>query len=781
MFDINKYVYIINDWKKGINIQSGLDIVYQDSNLINQEVLKLLSLQNLSESDINEIEVLITLSNILYNNTSQNNLILEDGIYDLLVVRYKSLTGKEIVGAIPIKFPDNVSINNNKQQLVPGVVYLTDEENEYIDYQMIYFKDLYKNKNISSTDMFYPGVTYEKVVTKRLRDTSHNNPELVGTLDKCKFVLISQAKKKGIDLDKDPVNILERDFFGKHVEAGLLDPNSTIDIIAELKYDGVSVEADILNQRIISARTRGDTANDVASDLTPILAGYYLPDAPDLNTVIGIKFEAIMTYDNLQRYSALKGREFANGRTAIISWIGSSDAYQYRELVTLVPLATTIKDDKGRPIDIYDRLVEVELMNKYFCRGELLRYSVFSGNLTNILFQIYKFAQEAEFMRRLLPFMYDGIVVSYLDPNMRITLGRKDSINQFSMAVKFNSLVRETRFIEYKYTIGQNGEITPMIYYNPVEFFGTIHPKSSGHSYGNFKELSLRVNDIIEVEYRNDVITYVTKKNCKENDENPNPIVEFPKVCPCCGSELVFTDSSAKCPNFMCHERSIKRMANMMDKLQMNGIAEETIRLLNVNSFHELMELKLEDISYIGDLTSKSLINQLEKLRNSNIPDYKLIGALGFSDLAANTWKLIFSTMTLRDFVSGMELVDTKLYYNLLSIKGIGNTSIKTIVDEYQYFAEDIIYIINNIKYQDTKDIKLIKVRFTGVRNQNLVNTLNSMGYDAGEGSVTKDTDILVVPYEGYSEGKKYQKAIQYGITIKPIQTFIEELGLDIN
>ena len=778
MFNTKLYEEIISDWVNGINIEWGLGQVYHDTNLINNEVVRLLSLNNVTDIDINNMYHIITISNILYNNTSKNNLILEDGIYDLLVVKYKNVTRCNIIGAVPVKFPDDINIDKiKKQELIPGIIYLTEEENSYID-NMLYHNDLYKNKVFTQRDMLYSGVTYEKIVSKRLKDTSHNNPELVGTLDKCKFVLMKQAMDKGV-ADDPTVNVLERDFFAKHIKMGVINPGQTIDIIAELKYDGVSVEADILNKRIISARSRGDTENDVATDLTPLLAGYYLPDAPELNTVIGVKFEAIMTYDNLEIYSKLKGRTFANCRTAIISWVGSSDAYQYRDLITLVPLATNIKDEFGNPID---RLVEVEFMNKYLCRGELLRYSVFSGDLTNILFQIYKFAEEAEFMRKILPFMYDGIVISYLDPDIRETLGRVDSVNQYSMAVKFNSLVRETRFVEYKYTIGQNGEITPMIYYNPVEFFGTIHPKSSGHSYGNFKDLGLREGDIIEVEYRHDVMPYVTKKICYENDNNPNPVIEFPTQCPCCGTPLEFTELSARCPNMNCHERSIKRMANMMDKLQISGFAEETMRALNIYTFHDLMELKLKDISYIGDLTSKSLIEQLNALRNSNILDWRLIGALGFSNLAANTWKTIFGVITLRQLVELMnDINDNENLYNILSqIKGIGPNTIDTILNEYRYFYEDIIYIINHVKYQDSMGSKLIKVRFTGVRNTELVNYLNANGYDAGEGSVTKDTDILIVPSEGYNTGSKYNKAIQYGITIKPIQQFMDELGIQI-
>lgn len=792
MFNAQLYNEIISDWINGFNLEWGLEQVKSDYKIINDEVIRILNVpnENITATDIDNMYNILILSNILYENTCSNILPLDDGIYDLLVVKYKHITGKNVIGAVHVKFPDEVLEKFKDRELIPGVIYLSDKENKYID-NMIYHDDLYRHKIITPDDMLFPGVTYEKTISKRLKDTSHNNPELVGTLDKCKFVLEKQASDKGV-LNDNTVNVLERDFFEKHIKDGVIDPNQIIDVIVELKYDGVSIEADILNKRIISARTRGDTANDVASDLTPLLAGYYLPNAPELNTIIGIKFEAIMTHENLEKYSRLKERSFANCRTAIISWISSSDAYQYRELVTLVPLATNIKDECGNPID---RLVEVELMNKCYCRGELLRYSVFSGDLTNVLFQIYKFAQEAEFMRRILPFMYDGIVVSYLDPVIRKTLGRKNSVNQYSMAVKFNTVIHETVFYDYSYTIGQNGEITPMIHYKPVEFFGTIHNKSSGHSYGNFKLLNLKPGDIIEVEYRNDVMPYVTKKSCIENDINTNNPISFPERCPCCRTHLILTDSSARCPNFNCSERSLKRMANMMSKLNIKGFAEEYMKDIGVTKFHKLMELvdrfdkESSILSRLGELTSQSLVRQLNQLKTANLPDWKLIGSLGFSDLAANTWKLIFSKFSLKEFYHLMSAcyvstpeslaANTIIEHSLLSVKGIGKATVETIINEYPYFAQDINYILTNIQYQDSMNNKLIKVRFTGIRDANFTEYLNSNGFDAGEGSVTKDTQILVIPFKGYNSGSKIKKAIQYGIQIKTIDELKNELGYE--
>ena len=113
MIDLKLYSQIIADWVIGRNVQKGVDIIYNDSKNMNEEVMNLLSIpdESVNQDDLDKMNTILIISNILYNNTSQNVLPLEDGIYDLLIVKYKNLTGQDIVGAPPVRFPDNISIN----------------------------------------------------------------------------------------------------------------------------------------------------------------------------------------------------------------------------------------------------------------------------------------------------------------------------------------------------------------------------------------------------------------------------------------------------------------------------------------------------------------------------------------------------------------------------------------------------------------------------------------------------------------------------------------------
>ena len=53
------------------------------------------------------------------------------------------------------------------------------------------------------------------------------------------------------------------------------------------------------------------------------------------------------------------------------------------------------------------------------------------------------------------------------------------------------------------------------------------------------------------------------------------------------------------------------------------------------------------------------------------------------------------------------------------------------------------------------------KIRFSGVRDKDLEQRLTTKGHDCSDGSVTKDTDFLIIPFVGFSSGK-VSKALNY-------------------
>lgn len=740
---LNKLKVILNSLLEG-TLET---MTAENITMVSQEAVRIIQKpEPLDQYDVMCMGIIISISQIVYNNTDRTLLFLDDGIYDLLLERYRVYNENFQVGAPVIHFDQNGEETKEVEYVEP-ISFISDDPIKFIE-NSLYYQDLSKHPPLDLR--LFPQVDRNSgiLISKKNVNVPHMYPKLVGSLDKCKFTLDSEAIERGVYNDPS-VKIFERDFLGKHLRMGLIDMNTPFELIAELKYDGVSIEADVTHE-ILSARSRGDTNNDLAADMSEIFRGYRFPYAKEipLEEAFGMKFEAIMTYANLNLMSMLRGKEYKNSRNGIIGLLGASDAYDYRDLITLVPLATSFEG--------IDRVTEIEFLNKYYHSGEYLRYSILRGTYVDIMYQVYQFVKEAESMRNSLPFMYDGVVISYRDPKIIEALGRENSINKYSMAIKFNPQVRETMFLRYSYTVGQDGVITPMIHYNPVEFYGTIHTKSSGHSYKRFMDLALAEGDIIQVEYTNDVMPYVTKPRVTKNFLNNKTPIPFPEFCPFCNSKVIIMESgkSAICPNINCPDRVVSRIANMAAKLGLKDFGEETFRRLGTKSLTELFNYTYMDVAILGDTNANKLLQRINELKTTPIYDFKAIGAIGFTGVAIETWKKILNVLPFNRIIADS---DDDLYDTLLSIKSIGPKTAEIIVKERHYFKDDIYCIFCMPNIVSSLGMKASKViRFTGCRpDDDLYNYLCSRGCDANkDGSVTKNTDILVVPYIGFSSSK---------------------------
>lgn len=716
--------------------------------LIQSEAIRILEEKETQTAlDITIMDRIVKICNLIYNN-SEYDTPLEDGVYDLLMVRYKThMPDAYCIGGIPIDI-DAGTIQSDVQPLKDPIIFDTPD--------MI-------------GGLFYEDLRAEPPIDRRLHERQfrcppssagpsnkiipHNYPKLVGTLDKCKFTISREAIDAGVYDDKD-ITIFERDFLGKHLNQGLFRASDEITLILELKYDGMSVEADVTDT-IIAARSRGDTNLNLAEDLTHVLQGFDFPYAKEIeDEPFGMKFECIITKHNLDKLGRLKNKAYKNSRNGVVGLMKSNDAAMFRELVTLVPLETSLN---------IDPVTEIEFMNKYYHNGVLLKYAVVTGTYDQLLFQVYKFVKEAERIRPNMPFMYDGVVVHYASPYIRQALGRVNSVNQYSIAIKFNAMTKTAKFLGYDFTVGQNGVVTPMIMHTPIEFIGTIHTKSSGHSYARFHELGLAIGDIIEVQYRNDVMCYVTGRI---NDDyarinlngSVNAPCQFITHCPSCGTALSIYDTgkTAICTNLNCPARLIGRVVNMLKKLSIKGFAEAAVIKLNLMGFADLMSL-ITDTQRVYDCLGKAngnkLLVALMKFTNSHIDDYRVVGSLGFENVASESWKKVLKNISINDIIY---MERNALYAKICDIKGLNDSVATTITNERHFYKDDLLVIMSLPFVLRSYGEDKRTVRYTGCRpSKELVDELFRLGLDANpNASVTKKTDFLLVPEVGFNSTK---------------------------
>ena len=752
------------------------DITFQT--MVNNETLQLLERYNQWTPDEFEIaDIILKISNILYNNTTIQVLLLDDGVYDQLLETYKRYMPVYPVGAPPIAFQQTNQqsniVQNLKQEKKLMYRLVTDEMKNDPFFSAIHDKAEPRGRP-------RPKTMYTLVrdpITKRLINTIHKYPQLVGTLDKCKFVLNADARRDGA-YDTPAVKIFERDYMMPLVQSGFIDYNQPFEMVCELKYDGVSVEAEVRGDRLITALSRGDTANDVATDLTPILGGYRFYNATGHvadTEVFGIKFEAVITKDNLDLLGKIRGRQYKNSRNAIIGLLGASDAYRFRDFITLIPLSTSLQMYRG---------YELEFLNKFYSSEHPNRFVIFQGTYVEIMNFVRQFVKAAEIIRPMLPYMIDGVVVSFTNPDIIRSLGRIGSVNKWQMAIKFNPKEVRTIFLGYTFNIGKSGEVIPMVNFKPVEFIGTIHTKQTIHSFQRFKDLHLIKGQEIDIKYVNEVITYVTKPDTPYNQqlEATGAYEPFISKCPYCGTPIILSETmkSARCPNVHCRERLIMRMVSMLDTLGFKDFSEETVRTLDLTSFLQLVKPYVYEslVQILGPITAKQFITYQKQLIENPIADYHIMAALGFDGMAEEKWKRVLSYVDL-DLLYKMDI--NQMIGALKPVHGVGRAIIESISAGFVNYNDEVGYVVNHMKIIKSRSmINKPKVVITGSRDSSLIELLNKYGFDCSDKySLTKDTYCLITN-DLNSTSSKMQKAAKYRVPIMTVDQFFEAHHIEL-
>ena len=205
-------------------------LTVENIQFLNNEALNIYNIPELNKDQIEELKQIIMICNVLYNRTDMTVLPIEDGFYDLLLEKYKKYDPHFQVGSAVVEFRDfieNDLDNPRKIAECPIVFYNNPERDE--THQYVRDHIMMKGQGfVDRRDFYQCPVTFDnQYIGKRTHNTKHNHPTLVGTLDKCKFVLNQDAIDAGV-FDDPNVAILERDFFQDHIKKGIIRPDQEL-------------------------------------------------------------------------------------------------------------------------------------------------------------------------------------------------------------------------------------------------------------------------------------------------------------------------------------------------------------------------------------------------------------------------------------------------------------------------------------------------------------------------------------------------------------------------
>jgi len=606
---------------------------------------------------------------------------------------------------------------------------------------------------------------------KKLVNVQHNFNELVGTL----------AKTHGIDE-------LEEWFI--KVFSKLKGKMKTLSIGLSFKFDGNSVVIEYKNGKPIKALTRGKDGK--GADMLEVFKRHRIKSKED----VAIKYEVIIKWDDFRQLKIDEGKYYKNPRNLVAGKLGSNDAPKYYPYMTLVPLWVKLKDKIMKREDQLDFIEDnfgedVELFHLYNLYSDI---NINKNNITELSKEINDVYDLYTEERYTLPYMIDGLVIEIMDQEARDILGytnEKKDIPNWAVALKFPFMEHESTVTGFDFTLGDSGRITPRVFFEPVEFIGTIHTKQSLENYARFHELNLGIGSKILVSYHNDCLTYITKIDCKENDNiKPYP---FTNICPICGKHSVVLNKNkafAFCSNKECEANIIGKIQNFLIKMDIKGIKFNTLKKLydnklitDVPSLFSIDYDKVENIEGLGASTALNIAGSLNSPWQYEKPfDYNIIGSLLIDGISTDKAKEISKHYSIGDLLAFYE--DGTLQKKIIELEGFSKISANKLYKGIKENKTTINFLIEKgyRNYKDTikkiEGVDPLKIVFTNFRDAAFQSQLEEIGHKVMTSSVSSKTQLVIAP-DVNGTTVKLKKARELGIRIATPEEIKKEYGLE--
>lgn len=475
-----------------------------------------------------------------------------------------------------------------------------------------------------------------------------------------------------------------RDFY-ERVRTGLAGQD--FEIVAEMKYDGLSISLTYENGELVQAVTRGDgqQGDDVTANVRTIRSiPLKLRPGTGWPSEFEIRGEILMpwtSFETLNRERELREEPlFANPRNAASGTLKS----QKSELVARRKLDAYLyyllgKDFEGDGYH-YENLLKAK--NWGFKISEGMKKC-------RTLDEVMDFINYWDTERRNLPVATDGIVLKVNSLRQQRQLGYTAKSPRWAIAYKFQAERACTRLNKVTFQVGRTGAVTPVANMEPVQLSGTIVRRASLHNEDIMHQLDLHEGDYVYVEKGGEIIPKVVGVETSRRTPQSQP-VKFIDRCPECGTPLVRIEGEAAhyCPNEAHCPPQIKgRIEHYISRKAMNieSLGPETVdeyfRRGLIHDVADLYDLRVKDIDGAWGTRTKSAQKIVEGIRRSvEVPFERVVFALGIRFVGETTAKLLA-----RHFRS-IEALAAARVDEMMEVEGVGETIAESV---YRFFREE--------------------------------------------------------------------------------------------
>lgn len=555
--------------------------------------------------------------------------------------------------------------------------------------------------------------------------------------------------------------------------------NDKVELVCELKIDGLAIALTYENGIFTTGVTRGDgvTGENITTNLKTVKA-IPLKLFKDVNVEVrGEIYMPKTSFEKLNEENILKGEKpFANPRNAAAGSIRQLDS--------------TITAKRDLSIFVYNSSFEnIENPPKtHYESMQRLKELGFKINpnirLCHDISEAIEYCKEWENKRFELNYATDGVVIKVNRLAYQEELGFTARAPKWATAFKFPPEEATTDLLDIELNIGKTGAVTPVAILTPVNLAGSTVARASLHNFDEIKRLDARIGDKVVIKKAAEIIPKVIK--VEESEKHFElPAYVPPQTCPVCGSELVTRAeevnlycSNPNCPALLKSKLEFWVSGDAMDIDNIGpGIIEQLFNKNLVKNPIDLYKLSKEDFFKLDNVKEKSANNMYESIQASKTRSLsRFLTALNIKHVGKETAEII---------ANEFKTLDNLYHVNSVDLTAIPNIGSKIAIEIREYFNDEkTLKYLDEFKALGINPVQEVEQVSDILKGKTLVltGTLQNMTRDEAQGiikslggkpssSVSKNTSYVIA---GENPGSKFDKAKNLGVIILTEDEFLE-------
>ena len=553
-----------------------------------------------------------------------------------------------------------------------------------------------------------------------------------------------------------------------------------LELVAELKIDGLAVALSYKNGVFVQGATRGNgvTGENITENLLMVSGIPHKLPEPVSMEVRGEVYMPVSSFEKLNEHQLDIGQKtFANPRNAAAGSLRQIDsAITKKRDLHFFGYTAILPQDLG-VTSHFDSLAFLDKMG-------------FSTNDKRIVTSkgidaVIEYCKSWETARFELDYATDGIVVKVNDVFKQNELGFTARAPKWATAFKFPPEEVWTDLVDIENSVGKTGAVTPVAILKPIQLAGTVVKRASLHNFDEIKRLNVAVGNKVLVKKAAEIIPKIVAAEGENIVEN----VVIPYACPICGAELVKPHGEVNlyCPNSSGCPAQIKGKIEYWaskDGMDIDGMGESIVEQLvdkgfikDVSGIYALTKGDLMKLDLVKDKTAENLLLSIEQSKKR--PIGRFLSALSIKHVGKETGELIAQEFPTLETIMGADVEA------LTAIQGVGHKVATSVVD---FFSDKVNQdmLEKLVEYGvEPKGSSIEKVSdkfqgktfvITGTLSKSrgeFESQIKSMGGKVSS-SVSKKTSYVLA---GENPGSKFDKATSLGIIILSESDYIELMG----